>query len=188
MPDSPCTGSSSTAAVRSSTALPSASPSPRGTTSKPGTSGANGACLASWGVAERAPIVRPWKSSSITTKPPPRAPPAGELEAHSIASVPELQEHAAAERAVRQAPCEPHPGLGVEEVAHVHEPPGLLADRGDDGRVAVAQLRDGDAAQEVEVLVALVVPEPCALAAHELDRVARVGGHHGLALECLKLG
>ena len=69
----------------------------------------------------------------------------------------------------------------------MHQPAGLLADRLDDARVAVAELRDGDAGEEVEVLVALVVPEARALAAHELDRVARVGRHERVALERLEL-
>ena len=53
-PDSPWIGSSRTAAVRSVTAATSASGS-GATGMKPGTSGANGACLDSWGVAESAP-------------------------------------------------------------------------------------------------------------------------------------
>ena len=54
MPVSPWIGSSSTAAVPESTAADSASGS-LGTTTKPGTSGANGACLDSCGVADSAP-------------------------------------------------------------------------------------------------------------------------------------
>ena len=73
-----------TAARRASTSL-------RGTTRKPGTSGANGACFDSWGVAERAPIVRPWKPPSITTNSPPVRRLRASLSAHSIASAPELQ-------------------------------------------------------------------------------------------------
>ena len=53
-PVSPWIGSSITAAVLSSTAAISASGS-GATVRKPGTRGANGACLASWGVAESAP-------------------------------------------------------------------------------------------------------------------------------------
>ena len=90
MPASPWIGSISTAAVRSSTARASASLSSRGTTLKPGTSGANGACLDSCGVAESAPIVRPWKPPSSTTKSPPAWRRRAILSAHSIASVPEL--------------------------------------------------------------------------------------------------
>jgi hypothetical protein len=53
-PDSPSTGSISTAAVPSSTAERTASGS-RAIGLKPGTSGANGACLDSCGVADSAP-------------------------------------------------------------------------------------------------------------------------------------
>ncbi len=41
--------------------------------------------------------------------------------------------------------------------------------------------------EEVEVLVALVVPQPAALPADELDRVAGVGRDRVLALERLQL-
>ncbi len=94
MPDSPWIGSSSTAAVSPSTASAIAAPSSRATTEKPGTSGANGACLASCGVADSAPIVRPWKPPSITTKLPPARWRRASLSAHSTASVPELQRNA----------------------------------------------------------------------------------------------
>ena len=53
-PDSPWIGSSSTAAVPSSTAAAIASGS-ASTARNPGTSGANGACLLSCGVADSAP-------------------------------------------------------------------------------------------------------------------------------------
>ena len=73
----------------------SASASSRGDRAKPGTSGANGACLASCGVAESAPSVRPWKARSRTTisrpSTPRRARAAGELDRASFASAPELQ-------------------------------------------------------------------------------------------------
>ena len=94
MPPSPCTGSIRTAAVFWSTAAASASASSWGTTLKPGTSGANGACLASCGVADSAPMVRPWKPRSMTTNSPPGRLRRASLIAHSIASVPELQKNA----------------------------------------------------------------------------------------------
>jgi hypothetical protein len=97
------------------------------------------------------------------------------------------QEDAPAERQGGQPLGEPHPRLGVEEVPHVHQPAGLLPHSLDHLRVAVAELGHRDPGEEVEVLVALVVPQPRALAAHELDRVARVRGHERLALECLQL-
>ena len=69
----------------------------------------------------------------------------------------------------------------------MHQPARLLADRLHHGRMAVAELGDRDAGEEVEVLVALVVPQARALAAHELDGVPGVGGHERVALERLKL-
>jgi hypothetical protein len=92
-----------------------------------------------------------------------------------------------AEREVSQALRQPHPRLGVEEVPHVHQPAGLLVHRLHHGRVAMAELRHRDAGQEVQVLVALVVPQPRALAPHELDGIPDVGGHERVALERLKL-
>src|SRR5579875_1314422 len=89
-PDSPWIGSSSTAAVRSPTAAASAAGSFSATT-KPGTSGANGACLDSWGVADSAPKVRPWKASRRTTISPPGRARRASLIAASFASAPELQ-------------------------------------------------------------------------------------------------
>src|SRR3954470_4378276 len=91
MPDSPWMTSQITAAVSSLTAAARAAGSSRGTASKPGTSGAKGACLASCGVADSAPIVRPWKPPSSTTKPPPARWRRHSLSAHSTASAPELQ-------------------------------------------------------------------------------------------------
>jgi hypothetical protein len=96
------------------------------------------------------------------------------------------EEHLAAERGRRKTLSQPHPGLGVEEVAHVHEAPRLLAHRANDRRVAVPELGHRDARQEVEVFVALGVPQPGALAPNELDRVAHVRAHHRRALECPK--
>ena len=62
----------------------------RGTTRKPGTSGANGCCLPSCGVADSAPIVRPWKPPERTTISPPRRRLRASLIAHSMASAPEF--------------------------------------------------------------------------------------------------
>ena len=86
------------------------------------------------------------------------------------------EEHLAAQRALRQ-PLRPAASRarcrrGCQTCI---SRPGLLADRLDQRRVAVADLHHRDAGQEVEVLVALGVPEPRALAAHELDGLARVG-------------
>jgi hypothetical protein len=88
-PVSPCTGSSSTAAVPSPTASRTA-PGSFGSTTKPGTRGANGACLDSCGVADSAPYVRPWNAPSKTTISPPGRALRTSLMAASTASAPEL--------------------------------------------------------------------------------------------------
>jgi hypothetical protein len=43
--------------------------------------------------------------------------------------------------------------------------------------MGVAQRVHGDAGEGIEVLAAVLVPEPNALAAHECDRLAGVGVH-----------
>jgi hypothetical protein len=91
------------------------------------------------------------------------------------------EEHRPAQRAGRQALGEPAHRLGVEEVADVQQPLGLIADRFDDRRVAVADARHADAGQEVEVLVAVVVPQARAGAADETHGVARVRRHQVVA-------
>ena len=79
----------STAAVPSSITAPSAS-SVASTLTNPGTSGANGACFDSCGVAESAPYVRPWKAPCSETIVPPWRALRAHLIAASIASAPEL--------------------------------------------------------------------------------------------------
>ena len=75
------------------------------TASKPGTSGANGACLVSCGVAESAPNVRPWKPPCSTTKRPPGRRLRASFSAASLASAPELQKNTLppSERAVSRS-------------------------------------------------------------------------------------
>src|SRR5439155_186451 len=68
------------------------------------------------------------------------------------------------------------------------EPCDLLGHGANHIGMAVPDAGDGDPAQEVQVLVALVVPQPRALPPHELHGRARVRGHHELALERLELG
>ena len=55
--------------------------------------------------------------------------------------------------------CEVELGNRVEVVRDVQQRLGLLFDRFDDARVAVAEVVGGDAGDKVEVLVALVVPD-----------------------------
>src|SRR6516162_140273 len=54
----------------------------------------------------------------------------------------------------------------------------LVGDRLDDGRVRVAERADRDAGDQVQVLVAVGVPHPAALAAGERQRRGAVVGHH----------
>ena len=93
-PDSPSTGSIRTAAVPSPTAVRTAS-TDGSTARKPGTSGANGACLDSWGVAESAPYVRPWNAPWNTTISPRGRALRTSFSAASLASAPELQKNTA---------------------------------------------------------------------------------------------
>ncbi len=60
----------------------------------------------------------------------------------------------------RETLRERHHPRGVEEVADVDQPGGLLLDRGDDRGVAVADVRDAEAHEESRVLVAVGVPRP----------------------------
>ena len=70
----------------------------------------------------------------------------------------------------------------------MNEPARLVGQRIDQRRVAVPDLDDRHARQEVEVLVPLRIPEARALAAHELDGCARVRGHEVVARERLEVG
>ena len=98
------------------------------------------------------------------------------------------EEDAPVEARLSEARGEAHGGLGVVEVADVHQPPGLLAHGLHDPRVAVAEVGHGDAAEAVEVLLTLGVPQARARAAHELDREARVGPCKARGLDSLELG
>lgn len=69
-----------------------------------------------------------------------------------------------------------------EEVGAVHEAGGLVADGGDDVRVAVAGVADGDAGHAVEVFLAGFIPEAAVLAADH-DGAGLVGGHDEAGVE-----
>ena len=64
-------------------------------------------------------------------------------------------------------------GLAVEEVRDVTEHGRLLGQRLDGGGMAVAERVDREAADEVEVRVAVLVPDRAAGAAHERERPLR---------------
>src|SRR5690606_3526670 len=69
--------------------------------------------------------------------------------------------------------------LGDEKVGDVAEQRDLVGDGADDCRVAGAERADGDAAEEVEVLLAVGVPQPGALAVGEGDAGGAVVVHQG---------
>ena len=80
------------------------------TARKPGTSGANGACLLSRGVADSEPYVRPWKARCTEMTSPPGCALRATFSAASTASVPELAKwtlppsERSASRAARRIP------------------------------------------------------------------------------------
>lgn len=52
---------------------------------------------------------------------------------------------------------------------------GLSGDRGDDGGVAMSKTIDGDAGQEVKVLVPSVIPKDCSRTLDEQGRLSVIG-------------
>src|SRR5262249_42761752 len=64
-----------------------------------------------------------------------------------------------------------------EQVRHVEERAGLAVEGVGHRWVGVAERRDGEAAEEVEVALAIAVPQLGAPAAHEGDGRGGVGGH-----------
>ena len=88
------------------------------------------------------------------------------------------EEHpaAAAEEAVEGGgDLGPH-GIAIK-VGHVQQRPGLLGDGIGHTRVRMAERCHAQPAEEVEVALAGVVPQPAALAPHERHRWVGVGGH-----------
>ena len=127
-------------------------------------------------------MVRPWKPWSAATMTGAALPCLRRttLSAASLASVPELQKktRASACEEAEQLLGEQHAGLVDEEVAGVRDLADLVGDRRDDGGVRVAERGDRDARDQVEVAVAVGVPDLAALAAVEGKRRHAVVGHH----------
>ena len=88
------------------------------------------------------------------------------------------EEHAVGERRVDQPLRQPQRRLVGEPVRHVPQRARLLVERADHRRVAMPERGHGDAAREVDVHAALLVPHARALAAHRHERRGRVAGHH----------
>ncbi len=116
-------------------------------------------------------MVRPWNAPShamIRGRPVRRA----SLNAASLASAPELQKNTrpgcgSGAADVQQSLGEgQHGGVG-EEVRDMAEGGDLIGDRLDDGRVGVAQRVDRDAAEQVQVLLAVGVGDHDAVSADE---------------------
>ena len=175
-PASPWIGSIRTAAVFSPTASRRASASLRGTERKPGSIGPSaslrgerrrrreGAVAAAVEVALEADDLRRRDAAAVGVL-------AGDLDRALVglgAGVGE--EDAAAEARLREPLRQARHRLGVEEVGDVHQPRRLLLHRRDHGRVAVAERADRDPGEEVEVLLAVGVPEQRPFAADEVDR------------------
>jgi hypothetical protein len=131
--------------------------------------------------------VRPWKEPYAAVE---LAVPAGELDRALVglrARVGEEHATAAAEERVQ-----PGRDLGLDvvviEVRDVQQCRRLVGDRGRDLGMGVAERRDREPGEEVEVLLAVGVPEVGARAAHERDRQATVGLHDVLGVERPELG
>ena len=129
-------------------------------------------------------MVRPWKAPSVATtwvRPVLRV----SLNAASLASAPELAKKTlpGCPEQVEEALGKADLRLGREEVGDVAQGLHLGGDRLDQGRVGVAEGVHGDAAEQVEVLLAGVVPDGCALAAgqHQLGRPEGVHQRIGVA-------
>ena len=131
-------------------------------------------------------MVRPWKPPSAATtwvRPVRRV----SLNAASLASAPELVKKTLPGPGVEQGQQllgELDLGLAGEEVGDVAEGLQLLGDRRDQRGVGVAERVDGDAAEQVDVLLAVGVPDVRALAADQ-GQLGRPEGVHqagGVAL------
>ncbi len=122
------------------------------------------------------PCRAPWRRASLS--------------AHSLASAPLLAKNTLPGTPSRpdQPLGEPDSRLVQVEVGGVRDLADLLADRAHESRVRVAERADRDAADEVQVDVAVEVPDPHALAAVEGQRRRPVVRHHGCAPALSKRG
>ena len=144
-----------------------ASRSPQATCRKPSGIGWNGSCFVGWPVAASVASVRPWKlPSALTTVWRPRPPCLrASLMAHSFASAPELVKKicpswpvASSSSSLTAIAACGGDRVG-EEVGHVQQRCGLVGDRLGDHRVGVTERHHGDPGEEVEVALAVRVPQ-----------------------------
>ena len=73
--------------------------------------------------------------------------------------------------------------FGPKQIGDVQQLLGLLAQCFADCRMAMAERGNCKPREQVEVLLALKIPEPRALAANKLHRGWPIGGHQGAVLE-----
>ena len=149
----------------------------KGTKSTPGMTGAKGSRYLSLCVVATEPMVRPWKLCSSARNFVPmllafgtqhESVGAGELQR----GLPGFGAGVAEEDAVEagefgEAQGELGGAAVVEEVAGVQQRLRLRGDGGGDGRVVVAERADADAAEQVEVVVAVLVAQVDAFAGDE---------------------
>ena len=79
------------------------------------------------------------------------------------------EEHPVGEGMVAEQLGQPGLGLDVIEVGDVDQGPHLLRHRLGHGRVAVAETVDGNAGDEVQILLAVRVPHPYPFPPHQCD-------------------
>jgi hypothetical protein len=88
------------------------------------------------------------------------------------------EEHAIGERVVAEQLGELRLLRDIEEVRHVEQRRRLLAHRPHHPRMGVPERGDRDAPGEVEVLLAVAVPDPHPVSPDQRHRIALGGGHH----------
>ena len=192
MPPSPWIGSMKTATtfLLCAATWRTASRSFSGTRTKPCTSGSKPACTLRLAVADSVASERPWKAFSMTMmagSAMPRSWPY--LRATLMRGLVRLQPGIAEEHLVQAGDRRDAVGglllqRHLEQVRAVDDAADLLGERAHEARVVVAERVHRDAGERIEVLLAGLVPQPHALAAHERDRLAGVGVHdmaHGVA-------
>ena len=142
---------------------------------KPGTSGSKGSRYFFSQVAERAPIVRPWKprmAATISVRPVSSR---ANLTAASTASVPELHKktrtHAGQPAQLLFSCC---PAVVVEHLRAGDQGLAWSAIACGHGRVGVPEVGRALPAHAVDVFVAVGVPQAGALPAHDGDRALGV--------------
>ena len=183
MPPSPWIGSTRMAPVSGPIAASSASWSPNGRTSKPGSSGSSPSVSFLLPAADTPAMVRPWKAPSKVMMRQRSGSPARPVVApHGLDRTldrlgPGIADEDRVGEGMGDQPVGQPLELGdVEEVRGVPQAPGLLRQRADEVRVGMAEAGHGDARAEVEHAAAVGGDQPGTLASLEGEIVAPVDG------------